>query len=158
MGFAHARPGSADFRVSSQSNQRGNMFKRIEYKKLNSKQQENYNFHKIASRLADYGYNSILLSDDWEGADFIACHINGKDFLKVQLKGRMVVDKKYLGKDIFIACRYNDKWYLYPHDKILNALFEQDLIKDTKSWEEKGNYSWPRLTKTIESLISVYKI
>ena len=45
------------------------MFKtKIEYSKLNAKQKENYNFHKVSSALADYGYNSMRLSDDWQGA------------------------------------------------------------------------------------------
>lgn len=46
--------------------------KKIIYTELNSKQKENYNFHKVASALADYGYNSMRLNDDWQGADFIA--------------------------------------------------------------------------------------
>jgi|TARA_B110000240_G_C13309125_1_gene371946 hypothetical protein len=51
--------------------------------------------------LADYGYNSLRLNDDWQGADFIA--VNGDNMLKVQLKGRFTVDKKYIGKSILIA-------------------------------------------------------
>ena len=38
----------------------------------------------------------MRLNDDWEGADFIA--INDKEMIKVQLKGRFSIDKKYLGK------------------------------------------------------------
>ena len=60
---------------------------KIEYKDLNSRQQENYNFHKIAADLAEYGYSCMWLNDDWQGADFIANHIDGDTFLKVQLKG-----------------------------------------------------------------------
>lgn len=48
----------------------------------------------MATALADYGYNSVRLTDDWQGADFIAVHIDGESFLKVQLKGRFTVDKK----------------------------------------------------------------
>ena len=51
--------------------------------------------------MADYGYNSLRLNDDWQGADFIA--VNGDNMLKVQLKGRFTVDKKYIGKSILIA-------------------------------------------------------
>lgn len=50
-------------------------FKKIEYKNLNSKQKENYNFQKASTKLADYGYNCLRLSDDWNGADFIDLHI-----------------------------------------------------------------------------------
>ena len=44
-------------------------FTKIDYNQLNSKQKENYNFHKVASALADYGYDSMRLNNDWQGAD-----------------------------------------------------------------------------------------
>ena len=74
------------------------MFQPVVYGDLNSRQKENYNFQKVAARLADYGFNCLRLTDDWQGADFIACHIDGETFLKVQIKGRMVIDRKYLGQ------------------------------------------------------------
>ena len=73
-------------------------FAHVPYAELNSRQKENYNFHKVAARMADYGFNCLRLTDDWQGADFIACHIDGETFLKVQLKGRLVIDRKYQGK------------------------------------------------------------
>jgi hypothetical protein len=66
--------------------------KRITYSALSSKAQENYNFHKVAAVLADYGYNSVRLTDDVQGADFLAVHIDGS-ILKVQLKGRRECQK-----------------------------------------------------------------
>ena len=74
--------------------------KSIEYSELNSKQKEIYNFQKIAAKLADYGFNCIKLGDDWLGADFLAYHKDGKDTLKVQLKGRLTIDKKYRGRNV----------------------------------------------------------
>lgn len=90
---------------------------KISYVALNPRQQEVYNFHKVAAILADYGFTSIRLSDDWQGADFIAVHIDGVTTLRVQLKGRLTFAKKYLGKGLYIAFRYQEDWYLYPHVK-----------------------------------------
>ena len=59
---------------------------KVDYNKLNSKQKENYNFHKVASALADYGYDSMRLNNDWQGADFIA--VKNDEMLKIQLKGK----------------------------------------------------------------------
>lgn len=64
-------------------------FAPVPFKTLNAKQKEIYNFQKIAARLADYGYHSMWLSDDWQGADFLACHVDGKTVLRVQLKSRL---------------------------------------------------------------------
>lgn len=58
-------------------------FARIDYKNLNSRQQENYNFAKLAAVLADYGFTALRLSDDWKGADLIAVHKDGETDLKV---------------------------------------------------------------------------
>ena len=44
-------------------------FELIPYTDLNSRQKENYNFHKVAARMADYGFNCLRLTDDWQGAD-----------------------------------------------------------------------------------------
>lgn len=40
------------------------MFNRVAYSNLNSRQQENYNFQKVAARMADYGFNCMRLADD----------------------------------------------------------------------------------------------
>ena len=41
------------------------MFKCVTRSELNPRQLENYNYSKIAARLADYGFNCLRLSDDW---------------------------------------------------------------------------------------------
>lgn len=101
------------------------MFSRIRYDELNSRQPENYNFQKVAARLADNGFNCLRLSDNWQGADFIACHLDGQTFLKVQLKGRFCIDRKYAGKDIHIAFLRGGDCFLYPHDVFLQTLIER---------------------------------
>ncbi len=133
-------------------------FKKITYSGLNARQQENYNFQKVSAVLADYGFSTLRLSDDWQGADFIAIHINGNDFLKVQLKGRLTFDKKYFGKDIWVCFSYKSDWFLYPHDELLEALTERMKFTETKSWRDHGAYSWNSLSRTQLSVLSEYKI
>ncbi len=69
--------------------------KRITYSKLNFRQKEAFNFQKVAGLLADYGFNCLKLADDWQGADFLAYHKDGNHTLKVQLKSRLTIDKRY---------------------------------------------------------------
>lgn len=128
----------------------------IKYNNLNSKQKERYNFQKIAGILADYGFSSIKLDDDWQGADFIANHIDGFTFLKVQLKGRLTFDKKYEGKEIYIAFPYANDWYLFNHDEVLKLIVES--IKETSSWNVKGGYSWKHLSRENIRLLEKYKL
>jgi len=122
---------------------------KISYSELNSKQKENYNFHKVAAALADYGYNSLRLNDDWQGADFIA--INGDNMMKIQLKGRFTVDKKYINKSIYIAFIENGVIKLYAHDQAVLLLPVN--IKNSKSWLENGGYSWGQTPKIYNSII-----
>ncbi|MDB2363388.1 hypothetical protein N9V83_00010 [Flavobacteriales bacterium] len=125
---------------------------KVKYKYLNSKQQENYNFHKIASGLAEFGFNSIRLTDDYQGADFIAIHIDGEQLLKVQLKGRLTIDKKYLQKEIYIAFIEDGVMKLYDHDFIVSKL--KTNILQSKSWSEKGIYHWGKTPSYYEKFIT----
>jgi hypothetical protein len=38
---------------------------RIDYSTLNARQKENYNFQKVSAALADYGYVTLRLTNDW---------------------------------------------------------------------------------------------
>ena len=78
------------------------MFQRINPDELNGRQKEIYNFQKSAALLADYGFNCIKLTDDWQGADFLAYHFDGTTTLKVQLKGRLTINRKYAERDLWM--------------------------------------------------------
>lgn len=131
---------------------------KIAYDELNARQQEKYNFQKVAAVLADYGFNCIRLTDDWQGADFIAVHVDGSTFLKVQLKGRLSFNKKYFGKEIFIAFRDRDSWYLYPHDELQRIVFAVKSYGTTYSWVQRGGYSIGRLGPKLRELLEPYRL
>ena len=97
-------------------------FALIDYQQLNARQKENYNFLKVSAVLADYGFVTMRLSDDWQGADFIAQHVDGVKFLRVQLKGRLTFCRKYEGKNLQVAFPHKRHWYLYSHDKLLRRV------------------------------------
>ena len=115
------------------------------HKDLNSRQKENYNYHKFSAVLADFGFTTIRLSDDWESADMIALGNDGECFLKIQLKSRLTFSDKYSGerKNIWICFPNDDDWYLYPHDTLLTSVIKETNIKNTKSWIENKEYTFP---------------
>ncbi len=135
---------------------------KIDYSRLNAKQKENYNFQKVSAVLADYGFSTLRLSEDWNGADFIANHVNGDLFLKVQLKGVLTVDSKYHGKDIWICFRREEVWYLYPHDDFLRWALLETNIGQTKGWSfvngkpQQGKYTWPSPSKEIKDWLQKF--
>jgi len=113
------------------------------YSRLNGKQQEIYNFQKVAGVLADWGFNCIKLADDWQGADFIAHRKNPDMTLFVQLKGRPDIQKKYLGKHLHIAFPIGSDWYLVDHDDLVNLVGANSNALNTDSWLIGGAFNWP---------------
>jgi hypothetical protein len=105
------------------------ILEKVEYKTLSSKQKEIYNFQIAASFLAGYGFNCIKLADDWQGADFLAYHKDGKNTLKVQLKGRAMVQRSYIGKDLYMCFPVGANWYLISHDELLELVSKTGKCK-----------------------------
>jgi hypothetical protein len=129
---------------------------RIRYEELNARQQESYNFQQASGILADYGFTTIRLTDDWQGADFIAQHIGGT-FLKVQLKGRLTIDRKYQHRDIHICFRSERQWYLYPHDIVMEQILASTNVGNTESWAN-GLFTFPNLTKELRAVLEPYRL
>jgi hypothetical protein len=130
----------------------------IVYSELNSKQKETYNFQKVAGRLAEFGYNSILLSDDWLGADFIAYHTDGERFYRVQLKGRLTIQNKYIGKGLYIAFMDGDRLYVYPHDELANRIEATGRVSKSKSWSVYRSYSWRNVPTWARELLEEFEV
>ena len=131
---------------------------RIVYAELNSKQKEAYNFQKVAALLADYGFNCIKLDDDWQGADFLAFHKDGSTTLRVQLKSRVVISKKYQGKDLYLAFPAAGQWYLVPHDELIVIAAETTRWLQSSSWTSDGEYSVARPSRQMLERLSEHAL
>ena len=129
---------------------------KVNYSDLNGNQKEIYNFQKVSAELADYGFNCIKLADDWQGADFLAYHKDGKDTLKVQLKGRLTIDKKYEGKDLYMSFPLKEHWCLIHHDKLIELVASSTNWLNTESWQVKGCYHSASPSKQLLELIQPY--
>lgn len=133
-------------------------FERIDYNELSGKQQEIYNFQKVAGVLADYGFNCIKLDDDWRGADFLAYHKDGVETLKVQLKGRITIDKKYIGKDLYVAFPVASHRCLIEHDELLRIISQVTSWLETSSWTLKGQYHSGKPSRTLVAALEPYTL
>ena len=127
------------------------------YDDLNPRQRRIYNFHKVASLLADYGYDCIKSPDDRKGTEFQVHHIDGHS-LRVQLKSRMLIDRNYVGKDLYLCFPANCIWYLVPYDKLIRIVEdEKPGTFKTSSWK-KGMYSWPKPPGPVIERLTEYRI
>lgn len=128
------------------------------YDMLNARQKELFNFQKIAATLADYGFNCIKLTDDWQGADFLAYHLNGMTTLRVQLKSRICVQKKYIGKNIWMAFPHKGFWYLIDHDQLVTKVEEHTDWLQSDSWQTRNGYSSVSINPELLNSLADYRL
>ncbi|ENU19928.1 hypothetical protein F994_01556 [Acinetobacter bohemicus ANC 3994] len=110
--------------------QDGLKFEQIEYRTLNPKAQETYNFHKMAAILADYGSKGLWFNNAWNGADGIAIHIDGISNFKSQLKDAVSCRQKYRAKQLYIAFFELSYLYIDAHNFVLH---KWKMISQTKN-------------------------
>ena len=125
---------------------------KVVYQDLNARQKESYNFQKLSSVLADYGYTTYRMFDDYNGADLHAVRISG-EVVKIQLKGRLTVDRKYLNKQLYIAFSDNGNWYCYPHDYIFLI-----ITNHSDGAKQSGVRSIGHIPEWLKELLSEFKI
>ena len=127
---------------------------KIDYRQLNPRQQECFNFQKISAVLADYGYMTYRIFDDFNYADFHAVHISG-EVKKVQLKGRFEILSKYLDKDLHIAFhdKMDDNWYLFPHDELYEV-----VVNNTEGAKRNKGRSIKNIPKWLRPILDKYSL
>ena len=130
---------------------------------LNGRQKENHNAAKLSAILADYGYFTIRLTDDYKGADLIAQR-EGEEPMMIQLKSGAVIDRKYKG-DLWMAFPVSKAhksvgsvgdWCLIQHDYLVSVFAEMGYT-ESPSWTEGGGYSTPLPpSKTLREKLEPY--
>lgn len=125
---------------------------RKDYRELNHRQKESFNFQKISAVLADYGFTTYRMADDYNGADFHAVGTKG-EVIKIQLKGRIEILNKYLGKDIYVGFCNKSQWYLYPHDYMHNI-----ISNHSEGAKRNGGRSIKDIPKWLKEEMDKYKI
>ena len=106
------------------------------------------NFVNLAAHLVGYGFHCSWLPVDDSGADFIGVHIKSNQVIKVQVKSRITIDKKYENKNLLIAFpkteKYPDKeWVIVPHDELI------PLFTTPENYAKNGGRSAGSVPKRI---------
>ncbi|WP_293678498.1 hypothetical protein [uncultured Phenylobacterium sp.] len=114
------------------------------------------NRNTVVSLALSQGFNAFLPVYDG-GIDFILQHEGDGRLRKVQLKSRWTIDRKYLGRDIWIAFPISSDWYLVPHDEMV-ALAEASGATQTASWVANGIYNMPRPSKIVIAASAKYRL
>jgi hypothetical protein len=120
-----------------------------------SQVREVINRNTVVSLALEQGFNAYLPVYDG-GVDFILYREEDGLTHKVQLKGRWIIDKKYIGRDIWVAFPNGDDWYLVPHDEMVQQGEAQGFTL-TSSWIDRGAYSCPGLSKALLAACEPYR-
>ena len=131
---------------SFQGNQilEGLRIRRVAYDELNTKQKDIFNFQKVASLFADYGFNCIKLSDHSQGTDFLAFHSDEVITLKVLLQTSLAIYKRCMNKHLYVCFPVPNvvgrTWYLIHHDELVGIIGRVTNWSNMRSWFDEGMY------------------
>ena len=119
-----------------------------------SQVQEAINRNTVVSLALAQGFNAFLPAYDG-GVDFILYRESDGLLRKVQLKSRWTINRKYEGRDIWIAFPIAGDWYLMPHDEMVTKA-ERGVV-ESLSWTKEGGYSRPKLSAAAIAQCAPYR-
>jgi hypothetical protein len=118
--------------------------------RLSGQTKEVINRNFVVSLAIEKGFNVFLPVYDG-GVDFILYREGDRHgestLLKVQLKSRWTIYKKYVGRDIWIAFPNERTWYLVRHDEMVETA--EVGVLASASWTNAGSYSRPKLSVAL---------
>ena len=123
--------------------------------RFRSQIREVINRNTVVSLALERGYDVYLPVYDG-GVDFVLLHQDSGKLIKVQIKGRWTIDRKYLGREIWIAFPIDGEWYLMEHDRMVELGDRQGYTKNP-SWIEKGIWNIPSPSKAVRESCAPYK-
>jgi len=133
------------------------LWKRVAYEDLKrGKAQEAYNYAKVASVLADYGFECTRIFNDTEGPDFIAYNAELRRTLRIQQKSAMQVESKYRGKGLWIVFQWYRIWYLIEHDKLWDIIANNTGYMEPPSFQKEQRVFKHRPSKKLKALLEPY--
>ena len=112
------------------------------------------NRNTVVSLALRQGVNAFLPVYDG-GVDLFLYRESDGLLRKVQLKGGWTIDKKYLGRDIWIAFPIAGDWHLMPHDAMVKTA-APGVLK-SKSWTENGLYYQGHPSKAVITHCAPYR-
>lgn len=128
---------------------------------LSSQEVEFLNRSEVIPAFVRSGFTPFI--PEWDsGIDFIAYRERDNALIKIQLKSRWAIDKKYIDRNIAICFPSNSyvnrDWYLCKHDEMVKWTGESTNYLNSQSWLEKGIYNLPRMSQAVTEQMQRFKI
>jgi hypothetical protein len=122
--------------------------------RMNGRLKEMANRHLVISRALARGFNAFVPIVD-QGIDFILHRATDNRLLKVQLKSRWTIDRKYERyQDLWIAFPSGGEWYLM----LIATATKLGIYVNSVSWSERGSYSTDGLSKELLKASELFQL
>ena len=92
------------------------------------------------------------------GIDAIYYLESRNELLRVQLKSRPTIDKKYLDRQIWIAFPDGGDWFLFQHDDLVSHVKGLGVALPSDSWQNYGRYSWSAIPAWMRQWLERFKV
>jgi hypothetical protein len=111
--------------------------------------------HRISPIFLDDGFIPFLPEFD-TGIDLIIYRERDDLTIKLQMKSRWTINRKYLGRNLAIAFPSEGGFYLAPHDVLLEFARDNTNYLKTQSWLVTGQYHMRNLSSVMRSQLAPY--
>lgn len=74
----------------------------------------------------------------------------------VEHKTRPIVRKDWIGRNVTLDLATASGHFVVPHDALWNYVKAHKTVATTKTWQEKGEYSWPKIPGDLLEFLSSY--
>lgn len=111
--------------------------------------------HRISPIFLDDGFIPFLPEFD-TGIDLIIYREKDDLTIKLQLKSRWTINRKYLGRNLAIAFPSDEGFYLAPHDALFAFSKDNTNYLKTQSWLVSGQYHTRTLSQVLRRQFAPY--
>lgn len=130
---------------------------KTEYMGFDSRSKEAFNTAQLGAVLARKEEYLLPLRFDSNGADVLAYNPATNRTRAIQIKARVAVARKYLGKELWIAfprwvADHQQDWYVVPHDT-LEALWGK-----TRTWQKDAEWSANSLPEHLIAALLEFRV
>jgi len=74
----------------------------------------------------------------------------------VEHRNRPIVRKGWIGQNVTLDLETNSGHYRVPHDVLWSFVKAHKTVESTKTWQQKGEYSWPKIPYDLLEFLSAY--
>ena len=106
------------------------------------------------AKLAEHGYRCV----NQRGTEILASNHELDRPIRIQIKTRIGIYRKFLGNDTYMCFPIGGDWYLIPHDVLMEIVRDRTNWLNTESWNIQGVYHSASPSKFLIKGISEFAL